>query len=397
MPRPIAFFDEPTDFSLVQGGPLFQLLRSTGLLTPPTGLLRRRIIAVLVIAWLPLLVMNLINGTAVDGPGVPFFFDIDAHARLLLCVPLLLAAEVVVHERIKEVVRQFLERGIVDAADNQKFSDAIASAMRLRNSVAAEVILIVLVYVFGYTVWMRHFALQVPTWIAEPTADGPRFTLAGYWYFFVSVSIVRFLSLRWLFRLFIWYRFLWQVARRVPLQLNALHPDRAGGLGFLAQSVFAMAPFLVSQTIVVAGAIAGKIWHEKASLPQFKMEIVAWMAFLMLLALAPLFFFVGLLAAARRKGLREYGAVASRYVAEFRGKWIEGHAPKGEALIGSGDIQSLADLSNSFEVVRDMSLLPFGKSLVIRLAIVLALPFLPLLLDVVPLEQLIDRALAVFL
>lgn len=397
MRKAIAYFDEPTDFSLVQGGPLFQLFLSTGLLAPPTGLLARRIVAVFLIAWLPLLLITLFCGTAVGGIGVPFFFDVDAHVRLLLCAPLLLAAEVIVHQRMKVVVKQFLDRAIVAPEDKPRFADIIASAMRLRNSVAAEVVLIGVAYAAGYLIWKRHFALQVPTWIAVSVGGETRFTLAGNWYFFVSLAIIRFLMFRWLFRLFIWYRFLWQVARRIPLRLNALHPDKAGGLGFLAGSVFAFAPFLLAQTIAVAGSIGGKIWHEGASLPQFKMEIVAWVVFLMLLALAPLFFFIGRLGEARRIGLREYGIVASRYVAEFRRKWIEGGAPENESIVGSGDIQSLADLSNSFEVVQSMSLVPFGKTLVIRMGIMLALPFLPLVLTIIPLEMLIDRAMGVFL
>jgi hypothetical protein len=102
------------------------------------------------------------------------------------------------------------------------------------------------------------------------------------------------------------------------------------------------------------------------------------------------------LADAKRTGLREYGIVASRYVAEFRRKWIEGHSAKDETLIGTADIQSLADLSNSFEVVREMRLVPFGRAAVLRLALLTALPLLPLVLTMIPLEQLIDRALGVF-
>jgi hypothetical protein len=213
----------------------------------------------------------------------------------------------------------------------------------------------------------------------------------------VSLIIYRFLLLRWCFRLFVWYRFLWQVSRRVPLRLNPLHPDRAGGLGFLAGSVFAFTPVLLAQTSALAGILGGKIWHEGATLPQFKVEIAAWIVFLMLLVLAPLCFFVIQLADAKRTGLREYGIVASRYVADFREKWIEGHSAADETLVGTADIQSLADLSNSFEVVREMRLVPFGRATVLRLALLTALPLVPLLLTMIPLEQMIDRALGVLL
>ena len=145
-------------------------------------------------------------------------------------------------------------------------------------------------------------------------------------------------------------------------------------MAFLSGSMFAFVPVLLAHTIGLTGILGGKIWHEGATLPQFKLEIAAWMVFLLLLVLAPLFFFVTQLADAKRTGLREYGIVASRYVADFRRKWIDGHAAKDETLVGTADIQSLADLSNSFEVVREMRLAPFGKMAVLRLALLIAMP-----------------------
>jgi hypothetical protein len=50
-------------------------------------------------------------------------------------------------------------------------------------------------------------------------------------------------------------------------------------------------------------------------------------------------------------------------------------------------------LANSYAVVRDMRVLPFGRATVLSLAVVTALPLLPLTLTMIPLEQLINRAL----
>lgn len=87
--------------------------------------------------------------------------------------------------------------------------------------------------------------------------------------------------------------------------------------------------------------------------------------------------------------------MASRYVAEFRRKWIDGQPDAEERLVGSGDIQSLADLSNSFNVVRDMRLVPFSRTTVLQLALLTALPLAPLTLTMIPLEELIDRAMTI--
>ena len=384
-----SLLNEPADFSLVLGGPLYQLYLRTRLATPTLDLLRRRIIGISLIAWLPLLLLTAFAGQVVGGVAVPFLFDLDAHARFLGSLPLMIAAEMIVHQRIRLIVKQFLDRDIIGPEDRLRFEGIIASAMRLRNSVLVEVLLAVFVFTVVHWVWRGYITLAVATWYAAAIDGQTHLTPAGYWYALVSLPIYRFILLRWYFRLFIWYRFLWQVSR-LPLRVNALHSDRAGGLGFLAGSVPAFAPVLVAHTMFLAGWIANQIWHQGATLPDFKLEIAAVMALLMLLVLAPLTFFVGHLARAKRSTTREYGIVASCYVEDFRRKWIEG-TPGAETLVGSADIQSLADLSNSFDVVRETRLLPFGRETVVQLAIMIALPLLPLALTMISVEEIIDR------
>ena len=388
--------DGPVDFSLIQGGPFFQLLVRTGMLDPPTGLLARRIVGLLVIAWLPLVLLSALTGRAFGGVAVPFFHDLGEQVRFLLCVPLLLAADVVVHRRIGPVVGQFLERGVVAPADRPRFRELVASAMRLRNSMVAE-LLILAVAIAAIMFAGRYNAMSVTSWAAVPVDGQMRPTAAGYWNTFVSLTIFRFLLVRWYFRLLIWGIFLARVAWGLPLRLNALHPDRAAGLGFLSGSIYAFAPILLVHTITLSGSIANKILHEGAKLPQFKVEIAAWIVALTLLVVAPLLAFVTRLAEARRVGLRDYGIVASRYVGGFRRKWVEGQGADQGELLGTGDIQSLADLSNSFEVVRGTGLVPVGLPMVARLILVMVIPLLPLTLTMVPLGDLIDRAVRMLL
>jgi hypothetical protein len=328
---------------------------------------------------------------------VPFLFDLSAQARLLLSVPLLIAADVLVHRRIKATVQQFEDRAIIASEDRPQFESIIASAMRLRNSTIMEVLLLAVAIIAGSWAGERYVTMHVATWSAVPVGEQMQLTGAGYYYTLVSLTIFRFLVARWGFRLFVWYRFLWQVSRRIPLQLNALHPDRSGGVGFLSGSIPPFVPVLLAFTVALSGTIGGRIWHEGATLPQFKLEIATWLVFLMLLVLAPLCFFMIQLATARRNGLREYGLVASQFVTDFRKKWIKGHVTEGETLADSADIQSLADLSNSFEVVRGMRLVPFTRTAMLRLAAVIVLPLLPLVLTMIPIEQLIDRAVGMFL
>jgi len=215
-------------------------------------------------------------------------------------------------------------------------------------------------------------------------------TAAGIWYAFLSLPVLRFILLRWYFRLFVWYRFLWQV-RSLPLQLNLFHPDRAGGLGFLSCSVLAFAPVLVAQTVILAGFIGDRIWHAGAHLPGFELEILTAVVFLVGIVLAPLGFFVIRLEKAQQLARGQYGILASHYVNDFHRKWIDGNGERVEPLLGTQDLQSLSDLGNAYGVVTEMRLLPFGKETVIQLTLIVALPFLPLLFTVAALHDVIHR------
>jgi hypothetical protein len=385
---------EPPDFSLVLGGPLYQLFRRTHLAGDTLDLLRRRIVVLALLTWGPLLVLSVVEGHAWGGSvALPFLYDIDIHARLLLALPLLILAELIVHQRMRGVVGQFLSRGLIPDAARAKFDAAITSAMRLRNSVAAEVFIIAFVYVVGVGfVWRTHFAPDVTSWHGVGAAGTFRPSLAGWWLGCVSLPIFQFLLLRWYFRMFVWARFLWQVSR-LELSFMPMHPDRCGGLSFLAMVSQAFAPVLLAQGVVLAGSIADKIFFAGAKLPAFKLEIIGLVAVMVFAILGPLLVFLPQLAAARRKGLREYGILAARYAREFDHKWVRGGAPADEALLGSGDIQSLADLGNSYAVVKEMKVAPFTMRTVLQLAVITLLPVAPLLLTMIPLEELLERLL----
>ena len=396
MPPPSsAAAHDPDDFSVVLGGPLYQLVRRAHLSGDALELWHRRIVVISMVAWLPLLILSLVGGRAWGTVvAVPFLLDVEVHARFLLTVPLLIVAELVVHQRLRPVVRQFLERDLVPAASRARFDAAVENAQRLRNSVAAEAVLLGLVYVNSVFVWQYYGALDVATWQAVPGEGGRVLSAAGAWFAYVSLPLFQFILLRWYFRLFVWTRFLWQVSR-MELRLVPTHPDRVGGLGFLATAVTGFNVLAVAQGALLSGQLANRIFFLGAALPQFKVEIAATVILALCVILGPLLVFAPQLMRTKREGLREYGTLAERYVREFDAKWLRGGARADEQLLGSADLQSLADLGNSFETVRGMRLVLVGRDAVIQLALATVLPILPLVLTMMSVEDLLARFLGI--
>ncbi len=380
------------DFSLVLGGPLYQLLRRSHLTDTAFELVYRRIIAFLVITWLPLLILTMLEGLAWSGRKVPFLYDIDSQSRFLLALPLMIYAELIVHARMRRIVAMFFERKLITPEQREKFFAIVQSAMRIRNSVILEILMIAIVYVLGVNyIWKNLTSVRADIWFAPPLSGG-KTPLAAYWLLWISLPFFQFILLRWFFRLILWTRFLWQVSR-LDLQLVPTHPDLCGGLGFLSNTVYAFIPLLLALGVLFSGSVANWLLYEGKKLLDYKLEILAVVATGIFTVLGPLLVFAKCLSAARRKGLAEYGTIAQNYVREFDHKWLRGGAPEGEPLLGSADIQSLADLNNSFDIIRSMRLVPFTKETILQLAIITLIPFLPLTLTMFSLEELIDRIL----
>ncbi|WP_374515224.1 hypothetical protein [Niveibacterium sp.] len=387
---------DTTDFSLVLGGPLFQALRRAHLSDNELHLVGQRIGVIALFCWLPLLMLSALEGNLLPGKlAVPFLYDFEAHGRFMVVVPLLIVAELIVHQRMRTLVRQFPERKLVPESSMDRFHAAIASAFQLRNSSIAEVVLVAVVYGLGIALIWRHFiALNANTWYATPSAGGSALTLAGLWLGCISLPIFQFLLLRWYFRLFIWMRFLWQVSR-IKLALSPTHPDRLGGLGFLSGTAFAFMPLLLAHGALLAGNLANRILYLGAPLLSFKYEIIALVVVLLGVVLLPLLVFAPQLAETKRNGLLEYGALAQRYARDFETKWLRGGAPASEPLIGSADIQSLSDLNNSLQVIAGMRIAPITRDTLIRLAAAIVAPLSPLVLTMIPLEELITRLIKI--
>jgi hypothetical protein len=383
----------PTSAVAFTGGLVSRGLRRIGV--QERTLLRLRVAAILIlplIAWLPLLALTTADGNLLPGSvKTPFLLDLSAHIRLLVALPLFILAARVGEARLLPTIQQFLARRIVPDGSVEKFEAAVASAFRLGDSILADILIIAIVSLLDtFVVWRTYTANTVTTWYAGSAAQGSHLTPAGLYYAYVGLPIFQFVLLRWYFRLLIWARFLRQVSK-LNLHLLPTHPDRVGGLGFLLMGTQALTIFAMAHGAVLAAWLSTRVVIAGKHLPSYKTEIVVVLVFVLLLTAGPLVTFARPLLRTKRGGIIEYGALAARYANEFNEKWIVNEGKGAEPLIGSADIQSLADMSGSYDIVQSMRSVPITTQMVLGFAIAVLLPVAPLLLTLMSLSDILKK------
>src|SRR5262245_30673764 len=214
------------DFSLTKGGPFFKLLARSGLIKPEFARPVRRATLLALFTWLPLFILSFLQGLAFNGQvELPFLWDFAVHVRFLICVPLLIVAEVILDARTNRVVKHFINSGLVQEKDYPTFQSVVRKAVRLRDSLLAEA-LIVGVVIVGVIFFRIEYLGSTSTWQVLVSEAGRTRTLAAWWYLLVAIPFFQFLLARWAWRFLIWSNFLWNLSK-MDLRLIATHPDLA--------------------------------------------------------------------------------------------------------------------------------------------------------------------------
>jgi hypothetical protein len=380
-----------SELSLIEGGPGDMLLRRVHLAPPRSAEKTLRLALLLAaLSWVPLALLSLFSGLAWSGCTISFVKDLAAHFRFLFSLPVLILAEIPVEARLAPAVRQFAAAGLVRADDLPRFRDIIRDAVRFRDWRQAEIGLLVLTAILCWLLFHAVQATGTSTWF-QPEPGG-RLSLAGWWYAVIALPIYQFLLWRWVYRLVVWSRFLWQLTG-LDLALTPSHPDGAGGLSFLGRATVPFGLLLFALSAVLSAEIAEQVIFIGANLSDYWVTYVTLAVLGLVIFVGPLLIFVPMLFHLKHEGLMQYGALATTYTQQFQRKWIGGAAPAAEPLLGSGDIQSLADLANSYEVVRRAQLVPIDRNDIIALLLSVVLPALPLVLTVMPLAEIFKALL----
>jgi len=376
-----------------RGGPVQRFVQRTALRLGLDLTVRVRIVGFLLITWAPLLLIAVLEGRALGAsPQESLLQDFGTYARFFLAVPLLIVAELVVGPRLREAGLQFVHGGFIRPEDYPVFDQAIARAAKWRESIWADLSILSVAIIGSWTFTPETvYGEGLATWRSATRAApaGLGVSLTGLWYHLIAVPILQFFWYRWLWRLFVWAGFLWTVSR-LNLNLVGTHADQAGGLEFLGTAHSSLGIFAFALSAVLSAEAAFLIVFEKVDIETFMLPYFALLVFVELVFLGPLLMFVPILIRARLAWMRDYSLFVDRYNRSFHEKWIMGKVSAEEPILGSSDIQSLADLGNSFRFIQEMKPLPFNLRVMLRLAIVTSLPCLPLLLLVMPIDRILE-------
>jgi hypothetical protein len=375
-----------SDEVLFRGGPLYRAYYWFGLgWSEPRYVVRRALLAV-IIGWVPLVILTAIQSMVLDAPGLETFGkDMAAHGRLLVAVPVLILAELSATLRLSVLGDYFLDSGIVPEGNRARFAAARASTRRLRDSRAADYVVLVLAYCVAIAL-----LLFVPQYGWQRAGSGAGLSPAGWYHALVSVPLLAAVLLAWAWRLFLWARFL-RLISQLDLRLVPGHPDLSGGLKFIGYSVVEFAPVAFALGAIFAGMVAKQIFHGEMDLFAGGVVAIVLAILVVVFFVGPLLVFAKPLIAARRRGLLRYGSLARSVGDAFERKWVAGVPLVHESALESQDFSATTDLFQVVSNVYAMRIVPIELWPIGVLLAAALIPFSPAALVTLSLTELLAR------
>lgn len=377
-----------TDFSIIRSGFFYRLQLYLKLINENDRRVAARAVIFAAIAWLPLVLFSGIQGQAIhDDPHRSLLLDYSVYGRLLIAVPLFVIAENVVDDRYVIITSYFSNSGIVTDRERYAFLDIFSFIRKLIDSVWAELTLLLLAYIISFLSFFYSITNNPGSWRTTVTGD---VSLAGWWALLVGLPLFQFLLYRWIWRLFIWCVFLWRLSH-LDLRLISTHPDSAGGLGILAESIYAFTPTIFALSAALASEWGRRVIHGGIAVTEFHRPLIIFLIIMVLIPVVPLMIFTGRLVRLKLHGLHDYGVLANKHSLMFDEKWIRQMEDNIPEVLGAPDISSLADLGGSFQTIRQVKFVPFTVRHLAVIVIAAGIPMIPLILIEVPFKEIIIK------
>jgi len=372
-------------YSLMRGGLLYRLSHAGGAAWTERPYAPWVAFALLMVVLVPVIVLCAMDRRLLgDGVAVPLVRDYTVWARFLVAMPALVLAAPLGDERMWRSLSHL--RNLVQPDDEANFERALAKLRRWRDSPWPELVL---------------FAIAIGGVFAAPTLplydhatswrnEGAHLTPAGLWLSWVGFPVFRFLVLLWLWRFLLWVCLIARFSR-LDLALHAAHPDGCGGVGFLgyAHASFLVMPFVGG--LLVAGSCAVEVEHLGVRLSSLHLLLGGYAVFAIGIMLAPLLLLTPKLAALKRNSLLAYGALGTDTSEEFEHRWLGRPRRAAAPILDGGDPSALADLTAVYATASRMGTVPVQRWILLQFIGATLLPLSPLLLLVMPLDELLQK------
>ena len=371
-------------------GLLYRLLRFLKLALPGIHVSGLGSSLFIVITWLPLLVLSIIEGSALQGKvHVPFLLDYSSICRYLIAGPVMLMSEPVVRPWMKRMIRQFLACHIIPPESIDNYRILVDKILRLQMQPLMQIILLVVSFVTSIISADIAIHAQTSTWQTLDLPDGKVFSMAGNYQNFVSQPIFRFLWLEALYQYGLWVYFLVKLSR-FPLNIHPTHADGAGGLGFVGagQTAFTLLAFAMSCGLT--GAVERLLRMHPTRLLEHWDILAFWVIFMLALFLGPLLVLTPKLVKAKRDALFTYGKLSHNASYGFGKHWLGREAEEFDI----DDVDISCELEHSviaYQAVSNMRPFVFGRQIVTVFTVACVLPAVPLILTQVPWSQLLEK------
>ena len=278
--------------------------------------------------------------------------------EILVAVPILILGEYFSLPLLREISGRF--RSLVSEDERGLFEAYLDPVRSFRLPVAVVIASIVCAYLV-VLILLRYLPLSSISGWQRGYGDGFRlFSPGGWWNVLVNVPLVLSLVFMWIWRLFLWSRFLWQISR-LRLQLIASHPDGMAGLRFLDTL-----RLRVASAECCPECNSGR--NDRRPGPAFGEPVMSYQhllytfaAVVIVLYYGPAIILTGKLFNVRRRGVVAYSRLANRVGRSFEEKWMK---DSDASALEVPDFSATADLYHVVEQVYRMRVVPIDmKSL----------------------------------
>jgi hypothetical protein len=289
-------------------------------------------------------------------------------------------ADNVIEPMMSQVMNYLYTSGVVPETEQARLNTVNERTVYLFNSKSIQGLLALLAVLVSWVLQADYVELWkelgVTSWALQAEGADVDETLAGMWFLLVTSPMVSFLLYRWIWRFIVWSVFLFRVSR-IRLELYASHTDLAGGLGMIGsgQVLFGIVFFIIAS--LVSSDLASNILYEGEKLVDAKLVVLVFIGVSIVFITFPLLFFTKKLYCLKRKSIAEYSILQLQISRDFHKNWIEDQAT---GLVDSIHPSSMADYSAVYENVSNMRIIPLNPRMILVLAVILAVPFLPLAL-----------------